>query len=44
MHLAIQPVVLGRGEHLLAGIDVASLGYRVTEYASDHAAHVVLTK
>jgi dihydrofolate reductase len=44
MHLAIQPVLLGRGEHLLVGIDAASLGYRVTEYATDHATHVVLTK
>ncbi|KYF92471.1 deaminase [Sorangium cellulosum] len=45
LHLAISPVLLGRGEHLLAGIDAVSLGYKCTERAStDHATHVVLTK
>jgi dihydrofolate reductase len=45
IHLVISPVLLGRGEHLLAGIDTVSLGYRCTEHAStDHATHVVLTK
>ncbi len=31
IHLALAPVVLGRGEALLAGIDLPRLGYRVTE-------------
>ena len=45
MHLAIAPVLLGRGEHLLAGIDMVSLGYECSEHAStSHATHVVLTK
>ena len=45
IHLVISPVLLGRGEHLLAGIDTVSLGYRCTEHAStDRATHVVLTK
>jgi dihydrofolate reductase len=45
IHLVISPVLLGRGEHLLAGIDAVSLGYKCTEHAStDHATHVVLTK
>ena len=44
MHIAIQPVLLGRGEHLFAGIDTTGLGYRITERASDHAQHVVLTR
>jgi dihydrofolate reductase len=45
MHLVISPVLLGRGEHLLAGIDTVSLGYKCTEHArSDKATHVVLTK
>lgn len=45
IHLAISPVLLGRGEHLLAGIDAASLGYKCTEYVpSSKATHVVLTK
>ena len=45
IHLAISPVLLGRGEHLLTGIDTVSLGYKCAEHAStDHATHVVLTK
>jgi len=45
IHLVISPVLLGRGEHLLAGIDAVSLGYKCTEHASsDQATHVVLTK
>jgi len=45
IHLAIAPVLLGRGEHLLTGIDTVSLGYHCTEHAStDRATHVVLTR
>jgi dihydrofolate reductase len=45
MHLVISPVLLGKGEPLLAGIDMLSLGYKCTEHAaSEHATHVVLTK
>ena len=45
IHLAISPVLLGRGEHLFAGIDMVGLGYKCTEHATtDHATHVVLTK
>src|SRR5271168_2212721 len=45
MHLAISPVLLGSGEHLLAGIDTLKLGYRCTEHvATPNATHVVLTK
>ena len=45
IHLAISPVLLGRGEHLLAGIDTVSLGYKCTERAStEHVTHVVLTR
>jgi dihydrofolate reductase len=45
MHLAISPVLLGSGEHLLAGIDLTKLGYRCTEYVpTPNATHVVLTK
>jgi dihydrofolate reductase len=45
LHLAIAPVLLGRGEPLLAGIDLVRLGYRCTEHAStDDATHVVLTR
>jgi dihydrofolate reductase len=45
MHLVISPVLLGRGEHLLAGIDMPALGYRVTEHVhSGIATHVVLAR
>ena len=45
LHLVISPVLLGKGEHLLAGIDTVSLGYRCSEHAGTaHATHVVLTK
>jgi dihydrofolate reductase len=45
MHLAIAPVLLGAGEHLLAGLDLPSLGYACTERAaSDLATHVVITR
>lgn len=45
MHLAISPVLLGRGESLLADIDLPKLGYRCSEHISSAAAmHVVLTK
>jgi dihydrofolate reductase len=45
LHLVISPVLLGKGEHLLAGIDTAALGYKCTEHAaSEHATHVVLSK
>ncbi len=45
LHLVIAPALLGRGEHLLAGIDTVGLGYRCTQHASsEHATHVVLTR
>ena len=45
MHLAVSPVLLGSGEHLLSGLDLRKLGYRVTEHVPSAAAtHVVLTK
>lgn len=45
MHLAIAPVLLGSGEHLLGGIDLVQLGYRCTEHvASPNATHVVLQR
>jgi dihydrofolate reductase len=45
MHLAISPVLLGSGEHLLAGIDLVELGYECTEHVpTQNATHVVLTK
>jgi dihydrofolate reductase len=45
LHLAISPVLLGSGEHLLAGIDLPKLGFSVTEHvASARATHIVLTR
>ncbi|HEY3233778.1 MAG TPA: dihydrofolate reductase family protein [Polyangiaceae bacterium] len=44
-HLAISPVLLGSGEHLLGGIDLLALGYACTEHVNTaHATHFVLTK
>jgi dihydrofolate reductase len=43
LHLALSPVVLGRGEPLFAGIDLPGLGYRVTEAVPmELATHLVL--
>lgn len=45
LHLAVSPVVLGRGENFFAGIDLPSLGYRVTETVSTElATHIVLKR
>ena len=45
MHLAVSPVLLGSGEHLMTGLDLPALGYACTEHvASDKATHVILTR
>jgi dihydrofolate reductase len=45
MHVAISPVLLGRGEHLFEGIDLPALGYACSEHVpSADATHVVLSK
>ena len=45
MHLALSPVILGRGEPLFAGLDLAALGFECTEHApTPHATHVVLSR
>jgi dihydrofolate reductase len=45
LHLAIAPVLLGAGEHLLNGIDMRALGYECTEHiAGARATHVILRK
>ena len=45
LHLAIRPVVLGSGEHLLTGIDLRSLGYECAQsVAGERATHVFLRK
>ncbi len=45
LHLATAPVVLGRGENLLAGIDLLQLGYKTVEHVTTpNAMHVVIRK
>jgi dihydrofolate reductase len=45
LQLALAPVVLGQGEAMFAGIDLPTLGFRVTEHqATEHATHVVLAR
>lgn len=45
MHLAVSPVLLGRGEHLLNGLDLPALGLQQVEYVSTPcAAHYVLKR
>jgi dihydrofolate reductase len=45
LHLAIRPMLMGSGENLFAGIDMAELGYQCSEHTStEHAIHVVVTK
>lgn len=45
MHLAIAPVLLGTGEHLLRGIDLLKLGYQCVEHVpTANATHVVLAR
>jgi dihydrofolate reductase len=45
IHLAVSPVLLGRGEAPFAGLDLPALGYRVVEHvATERAMHVVLAR
>jgi dihydrofolate reductase len=45
LHLAVSPVLLGKGEHLFAGLDWAARGYRCAEHvATPKATHVVLRR
>ena len=45
MHVAIAPVLLGSGEHLLANVDLVKLGYQCTEHVpTPNATHILLTK
>ena len=46
LHLAISPVLLGRGEHLFHDLDTRALGYECVEHKAGAraAAHVVLRK
>ena len=45
IHLAVSPVLLGSGEHLLTGLDTLALGFRVVKHAvTPQALHVDLEK
>ena len=45
MQLTISPVALGRGEHLLQGIDLTALGFRLAEHVTTpNAMHLVFTR
>ncbi|HJQ11998.1 MAG TPA: dihydrofolate reductase family protein [Gemmatimonadaceae bacterium] len=45
IHLAISPILLGSGEHLLQGLDLTALGYECTTHLPTAAAtHVILSK
>ena len=45
LHLVVSPVLLGRGEHLLDGLDLPALGYECAKHvAGERAFHVFLHK
>ena len=45
LHLALAPVVFGRGEALFAGLDLNALGFSVKHHkATEQATHLVLEK
>lgn len=45
LHFAVVPIFLGKGESLLAGLDLPGLGFEITERASGrYAMHVSLRK
>jgi dihydrofolate reductase len=45
MHLALRPVLLGFGEHLMSGLDLRALGYEIAKsVAGERATHLFLRK
>lgn len=45
LHIAISPILLGRGERLFEGADLRALGYECVDFvASEKATHVVLRR
>ncbi|RUV52011.1 MAG: dihydrofolate reductase [Mesorhizobium sp.] len=45
MHLAVSPLLLGKGENLFAGLDMLKLGYQCTEQvATPLATHVIIKR
>ena len=45
LHIAVSPILLGSGEHLLGGLDLRALGYRCTGcVASEKAVHYTIAR
>lgn len=45
MHLAVSPILLGAGEHLLSGLNLTTLGYKCKECVPGaKAAHYIITR
>jgi len=45
MHVAVSPILLGRGESLLAGLDLLALGYEPAAHVNTpHASHLIITR
>jgi dihydrofolate reductase len=45
IHLALVPVLMGKGENLFSGIDLNELGFKCVErVCTEQATHVVLKK
>lgn len=45
LHLAVAPVLLGRGENLFSDIDLVALGYRITDrVATQKATHLTVVR
>jgi dihydrofolate reductase len=45
MHLAVTPILLGSGEHLLTNLDLPALGYRCTKSVpGERAMHYIIEK
>jgi dihydrofolate reductase len=45
LHLALRPILLGTGEHLLGGLDLRALGYRIERcVAGERATHVLVSR
>ena len=45
LHIAVRPVILGRGEPLFAGLDLRKLGYKVDKWVTgERAVHVNINR
>lgn len=44
MHLALSPVLLGKGEHLFQGLDLPALGFTKIEHTMGEGAMHLLAK